>query len=151
MKNTEPETLYEKSVSPGGRVQYIPTGTMWPTNYFSKGTYVVRVDPKKTSIVSIIEPARAEVVAAIEEARDVMTKKLMDLSIYTSPPNLNSDVHKKAYEQYEKVFTDKGLDPYPLTLSMESVWSIIDAAISVLQDKTNKKEKRSKNNDVRRS
>jgi len=135
---TKPETLYEKSVSPSGRVRYIPTGTMWPTNYFEEGTYVVRVKPKKTSIVSIINPAKAEVVAAIEEARDVMTKKLMDLSRYAPPQNFNSDVHKNAYEQYEKAFTDEGLDPYPLTLSMESVWSIIDAALETLKENMEK-------------
>ncbi len=131
---SEPKTLHEKRVSPGGRVRYIPTGTMWPTNYFQPGTYIVRVDKNIKSVARIVEPARAEVAAAIEEARDTMQKKLSELLRFLPKEHFNTDIEQEAYEQYAQTFIDKGLDPYPMTLSMQSVWDIVDAAINALKD-----------------
>ena len=94
---------------------------------------MVMVKPGSESIISIITPDRAEVIAAIEEAREAMQEKLADLLRFLPQEKLISDIEEEAYKNYVKTFTDKGIDPYPLTLSMESVWRVVDAAVTALK------------------
>ena len=131
--NMKIKTLYEKKVYPSGKARYIPTGTQWPSNYFTEGVYLVRVKPGDESVVSIISPDRAEVLAAIEEAREAMQEKLAELLRFLPQDKLTSDIEQEAYRNYAETLTDKGLDPYPMQLSMKSVWGIVDAAIVELK------------------
>lgn len=63
-------TLYQRIVSPAGRVTYRAWGQDYHRDAWEHGHHLVSVAPGVTTIVHRIEPAHAALLAAAQEVRD---------------------------------------------------------------------------------
>lgn len=127
-------TLYERDVSPGGRVRYSPASEYVALDSLSEGTWVITVKPGSTAICQAVTPDYPAVAAALEKAREAMLDAIQEASRFVPARSELSKVEKEALAAYAQVIRKHGLEPYPVTLTRESAWGIVDAALQAMKN-----------------
>lgn len=128
------ETLYTRKEFPSGRVRYIPILERFPADTFGSGSWIIRVTPGITSTTRAITPDRPGLCAAIEEAREAMLDALQEASRGSMPHRVTTQEEQTAYQLYEEACRKSGFDPYPIAISHNSAWDIIDATLKALKE-----------------
>jgi hypothetical protein len=129
--------FYERVVSAGGRVSYVPVSE-YDSDYldsFSKGTHLVMCYPGGQSRRYNIDPNYAAMIAAGRVAEDVISKAVVKASEMRSHNRPITEKQKKAWEALDKAF---GNDRYYVEISSareiaeEGVKAMIEEADKLL-------------------
>jgi hypothetical protein len=91
--------LYERKVSPGGRVTYEDTGTHIDTTGWPDGHYLVSVLPS-SAMISRVDPAYVSFMAAARGAAEMMTRALMEANKGKPTKRENTEKEKLAWEAF---------------------------------------------------
>jgi hypothetical protein len=76
---TDPDTVYRRDVTAGGRVRYVPIGRLWDSPVWPEGAHLVVVRDGRTTTHYRIDPDLAGCEAALVDAgvREAMARALM--------------------------------------------------------------------------
>jgi len=131
-KKMDQETkLYERVVSAGGRVKYVPHSTEWDMRGMGPGHYHVWVNGSCTSIRSGIDPDFIAVDAAILEVSEAMSKAMLDRERDKPCREMDSETEAKGWLAFRKA---TGHDE-PLWFGGCSMQDVVDAGVAVLRDR----------------
>ena len=131
------ETVYAKTISPGGRARYKPIG-IWATDTFPVGAHLVVVGDTWETRKFNIDPDSAALLAAANTARRAMLDAMSEASRLRPQSSVLDEVEQTAYRVYANYLKLAGRDPKPMIYTAQCLSDVIDAGVSALLEEAAK-------------